>query len=74
MESQQKKEALLLTRSWAEARGKYKADHGFVLTRSGCFGLHTRLGSDFIPTDNDSDNDCRWKRNKTLLRGLAQSY
>lgn len=35
-----------------------KADHVLVLTRSGCFGLHTRLGSDFFPTDNDSDNDC----------------
>lgn len=40
-------------------RGSYKADYGLVLTRSGCFGLHTRLGSDFFPTDNDSDND-RW--------------
>lgn len=34
------------------------ADHGLVLTRSCCFGLHTRLGSDFFPTDNDSDKDC----------------
>lgn len=39
-------------------RGSYKADRGTVLTRSCCFGLHTRLGSDFFPTDTDSDNDC----------------
>lgn len=38
--------------------GCYKANRGSVLTRSGCFGLNTRLGSDFFPTDNDSDNDC----------------
>lgn len=42
--------------SWGE--GKLQTDHGLVLTRSGCFGLHTRLGSDFFPTDNCSDNDC----------------
>lgn len=39
------------------ARGSYNADHGLVLTRSGSFGLHTPLGSDFFPTDNDSDNE-----------------
>lgn len=35
-----------------------KADHGSLLTRSCCLGLHTRLGSDFFPTDNGSDKDC----------------
>lgn len=53
-------------------RGSYKADRDLVLTRSCCFGLHTRLGSDFFPTDNDSDNDCWQKRNKKLLRSLGQ--
>lgn len=52
------REALRLTRSRDEVWGGYIADQGLVLTRSGCFGLHTRLGSDFLPTDNDSDNDC----------------
>lgn len=37
---------------------------GLVLTRSGCFGLHTRLGSDFFPADNESDNDSWQRRNK----------
>lgn len=68
------KQALLMTRSWAEERGgNYRSDQSFVLTRSSCLGLHTRLGSDFFPNDNDSDNDCWWKRNKRWWTGQTRT-